>query len=220
MAVQAPSSSTPDRLAAFFSALLPGLGQLIRGRHRVGLLYGLITLLLVALSLALGRISGRAAEVFFFMLLALPWWALQSYDAALGPAATGSDFIRTSRTAWAEAHDIRFLGLLFLLSAGNDAVIIVQNPDYLLPFFCTKLDGAAGFLTKALSPLLHSLVGYGFLRIKKWSLLVYLVYAAYGTTNALVNLTCFGQGRIRNTLLVALIVFTSYIVWRRRVFRP
>lgn len=220
MSAQAPLHSIPDRLAAFFSALLPGLGQLIRGRRRAGWFSCLIAILLVALSLALGRISGRAAEVLFFMLLALPWWALQSYDAALGPASTGSDFIRTSRMAWAEAHDIRFLGLLFLLSAGNDTIIIVQNPDYLLPFFCSKLDGAAGFLTKALSPLLHSLVGYGFLRIKKWSLLVYLVYAAYGTTNALVNLTCFGPGRIRNTLLIALIVFTSYIVWRRPVFRP
>ncbi|MCC2640969.1 MAG: rane protein of unknown function [Nitrospira sp.] len=218
MSAQAPSA-TPDRPAACYSALLPGLGQLIRGRHQAGLLYCLITILLIGLSLALGRIAGRAAEVFFFMLLALPWWALQTYDAALGQAITGSDFIRTSRTAWAEAHDIRFLGLLFLLSAGNDAILIAQNPGYLLPFFCTKLDGAAGFLTKALSPLLHSLVGFGFLRIKKWALLLYLVYAAYGTTNALVNLTCFGPGRIRNTLLVALIVFTGYILRRRHVFR-
>lgn len=219
MCAQTPRPSTLDHRAALFSALLPGLGQLIRGRRRAGLLYGAATILLIALSLALGRISGRAAEVFFFMLLALPWWALQSYDAALGPVPAGSDLMRTGRTAWTRAHDIRFLGLLFLVSAGNDAVIIAQNPDYLLPFFCTKLDGAAGFLTKALSPLLHSLVGYGFLRVKQWSLLVYLVYAAYGTTNALVNLTCFGPGRIRNTLLIALIVFTSYIVWRRQVFR-
>lgn len=219
MSAQTSPRSSLDYSAAIYSALLPGLGQLIRRRYRAGLLYGLITILLVVLSLALGRVSGRAAEVLFFMLLALPWWALQSYDAALGPTSTGSDLIRTGQIAWARAHDIRFLGLLFLVSAVNDTVIIAQNPDYLLPFFCTKLDGTAGFLTKALSPFLHSLVGYGFLRIKKWSLLVYLVYAAYGTTNALVNLGCFGPGRIRNTLLVALIVFTSYILWRRRVFR-
>jgi hypothetical protein len=163
--------------------------------------------------------SGRATEVLSFMLLALPCWALQSYDAALGPAEAGSDLVRTCRAAWAQGHDIRFLGLLFLVSAGNDAILIAGNPDYLLPFFCTKLDGPAGFVTKALSPLLHTLVGYGFLRIRKWSLLVYLVYAAYGTTNALVNLACFGPGRIRNTLLVALVVFTSYLLWRRRIFR-
>lgn len=219
MPAQMPRQSSLDYPAAFCSALLPGFGQLIRGRYQAGVLYGATTILLVLLSLALGRVSGRAAEVFFFMLLALPWWALQSYDAALGPISTGSDLMRTWRTAWAQAHDIRFLGLLFLVSAANDTVIIAQNPDYLLPFFCTKLDGTVGFLTKALSPFLHSLVGYGFLRIKQWSLLVYLVYAAYGTTNALVNLGCFGPGRIRNTLLVALIVFTSYILWRRRIFR-
>lgn len=219
MSTQAPSSAIPDRIAAAYSALLPGLGQLIRGRYAAGLFYGLGTVLLILLSLALGRVSGRAAEVFFFMLLALPWWALQSYDAALGPSESGSDLARSTRTAWVQGHDIRFLGLLFLISAGNDALLIARNPDYLLPFFCTKLDGSAGFITKALSPLLHTLVGYGFLQIKKWSLLIYLVYAAYGTINALVNLACFGPGRIRNTLLIALIVFTSYVIARRRVFR-
>ena len=219
MSTQASSSAIPDRAAAVYSALLPGLGQLIRGRYRAGFFYGLGTILLILLSLALGRVSGRAAEVFFFMLLALPWWALQSYDAALGPSGSGSDLARSTRIAWAQGHDIRFLGLLFLISAGNDALLIARNPDYLLPFFCTKLDGSAGFITKALSPLLHTRVGYGFLQIKKWSLLISLVYAAYGTTNALVNLACFGPGRIRNTLLIALIIFTSYVVARRRVFQ-
>lgn len=185
MSAHAPSHSIPDYRAAFCSALLPGLGQFIRGRPGAGSFYGLITILLVLLSLALGRVSGRAAEVFFFMLLALPWWTLQSYDAALGPAQTGADLLRTTRTAWAQGHDIRFLGLLFLISAGNDAILIASNPDYLLPFFCTKLDGSVGFVTKALSPILHTVVGYGFLQVKKWSLLAYLVYAAYGTTNAL-----------------------------------
>lgn len=219
MSVDAQTHPASDRRAAFYSVILPGLGQLLRGRIAAAAFYGLITVLLIILSVALGRVSGRAAEVFFFMLLALPWWALQSYDAALGPAASGFDFMRTGRQAWAEGHDIRFLGLLFLISAANDAIIIAQNPEYLLPFFCTKLDGAAGFVTKALSPFLHTWVGYGFLRLKKWSLLVYLVYAAYGTTNALINLTCFGPGRIRNTLLIALIAFTSYILWRRRMFQ-
>ena len=218
MPAHAPSRPISDHRAAVYSALLPGLGQFIRGRHRAGLFYASLTILLILLSLALGRVSGRAAEVFFFMLLALPWWALQSYDAALGPPASGSDVVRTGRMAWVQGHDIRFLGLLFLVSAANDAIIIANNPEYLLPFFCTKLDGAAGFITKALSPFLHTWVGYGFLRLRKWSLLVYLVYAAYGTTNALVNLTCFGPGRIRNTLLIALIAFTSYILWRRQMF--
>jgi hypothetical protein len=44
------------------------------------------------------------------------------------------------------------------------------------------------------------------------------LYATYGMTNAVVNLTCFGLGRVRNTLLITLAGFTVYILWRRRCF--
>jgi hypothetical protein len=172
---------------------------------------------LVGASLMLGHVSGRAAEVFFFMILALPWWALQAYDAFLGPAPAGSDWPRTFRTAWGRGHDIRFLGVLLLISAVNDTIIILKNFDYLLPFYCTKFSGLPGFLTKAISPVLHLVVGYGFLRLARWAFLIYLVYAAYGFTNGMVNLACFGPGRIRNTLLAAVILSTIYIVWRRDV---
>ena len=205
--------------AAILSAIFPGLGQLTQGRRRQALTDLAITLLLIALSLGLGRISGRAAEVFFFMLLALPWWAIQSYDAYLGPSDSSADLRRTWQAVWAGGHDIRFLGALFLLSAINDSFIILMNPEYLLPFFCTKPGGVLGFLTKALSPVLHTIVGYGFLRLRRWALFVYLLYAAYGMTNALVNLTCFGPGRVRNALLITLAGFTAYILWRRRCFQ-
>lgn len=205
-----------DPLATLYSSLIPGLGQLIRRRRRSGLLCLLVTLLLFTASMALGRISGRAAEVFFFMLLALPWWAFQAYDAYLGPG-DGHTFRRTWRAVWDRGHDIRFLGLLLLISALNDTWIIFANLDYLLPFYCTKPDGVLGFATKAISPALHLVVGYGFMRLRRWSLLVYLVYAAYGFTNGLVNLTCFGPGRIRNTLLAAIVLSTIYILWRRHI---
>ena len=204
--------------AAVLSAVLPGLGQLTQGRHHQALTYFAITLLRIALSLGLGRISDRAAEVFSFMLLALPWWTIQSYDAYLGPSDSSADLPRTWRAVWARAHDIRFLGALFLLSAINDSFIILMNPEYLLPFFCTKPGGLLGFLVKALSPVLHTMVGYGFLQLRRWSLFVYLLYATYGMTNAVVNLTCFGPGRVRNTLLITLAGFTAYILWRRRCF--
>ena len=218
MTISPSQSTSQDARAAIFSALLPGLGQLTQGRRRQAFAYVAITLFLIALSLGLGRISGRAAEVFFFMLLALPWWAIQSYDAYLGLSDCPSDLRRTWRTVWARGHDIRFLGALFLLSAINDSFIILMNPEYLLPFFCTKPGGILGFLTKALSPVLHTMVGYGFLRLRRWALVVYLLYAAYGMANAAVNLTCFGPGRVRNTLLITLASFTVYILWRRRCF--
>jgi len=33
----------------------------------------------------------------------------------------------------------------------------------------------------------------------------------------MVNLACFGPGRIRNTLLAAVVLSTMYILWRRNV---
>ncbi len=210
--------SATSRRAALYSACIPGLGQFIQQRYWQGLACFAITTFLVVVSVGLGRISGRAAEVFFFMLLTLPWWAFQSYDASLGLAGDQPDFLRTWRRVWSEGHDIRFLGALFFLSAINDTIIIVQNPEYLLPFYCTKPSGLAGFATKAISPVLHTAVGCGFFRLRRWSLMLYLLYASYGMTNALVNLTCFGSGRVRNTLLITLIGFTAYILWRRRCF--
>jgi hypothetical protein len=206
-----------DHRAAVLSAIIPGSGHLFRRRIGAGLSSLSVTVLLIGISLGLGRVSGRAAEVFFFMLLALPWWAFQSYDAFLGPSAGSSNWLRTWRRVWASGHDIRFLGLLLVVSAVNDTWIILKNLDYLLPFYCTKLQGIPGFLTKAISPALHLGVGVGFIKLARWSLFLYLIYAAYGFTNGLVNLTCFGPGRIRNTLLIAIVVSTVYVIWRRRI---
>jgi hypothetical protein len=194
------------------------LGQFAQRRYGQGLACLTITLALTAATAGLSLISGRAAEVFFFMLLVLPWWTIQSYDAYLGPSDQQPDLLRTWRAVWEQGHDIRFLGALFLLSAVNDSVIILSNPEYLLPFFCTKPAGLVGIASKALSPVLHTAVGLGFLRLRRWSFFLYLLYATYGMTNAMVNLTCFGPGRVRNTLLITLAVFTVYIVWRRRCF--
>ena len=209
--------STFDVRAGLLSLVLPGTGQLLQRRYSQALTACLCTLLLIIASAALGRISGRAAEVFFFMVLTLPWWALQSYDAYLGPSGDSSSWRRTFCTTWQRGHDIRFLGLLLLISAINDTFIILNNLDYLLPFYCTKPGGIPGFLTKAISPALHVAVGYGFVRLTRWAFFVYLVYAAYGFTNGMVNLTCFGPGRIRNTLLIAVVLSTIYVVWRRDI---
>ena len=208
-------SDAVDLRAAIYSIIIPGLGQLIQRRYGQTATAALGAVVLIGASLLLGRVSGRAAEVFFFMILALPWWALQSYDAYLGSAADGSEWRRTFRIAWQRGHDIRFLGLLLLISAVNDTFIIVKNFDYLLPFYCTKFSGIPGFLTKAISPVLHLAVGYGFVHLTRWAFLVYLIYAAYGFTNGIVNLACFGPGRIRNTLLAAVVLSTIYIIWRR-----
>ncbi|HJT21886.1 MAG TPA: hypothetical protein VJ746_15520 [Nitrospira sp.] len=206
-----------DRRAALLSLLIPGVGQLVQGRRMQAAVAFLVAIGLLAASVSLGRISGRAAEVFFFMLLALPWWAFQSYEAYRASGQGTEAWLDTWWRIWRNGHDIRFLGLLLLVSALNDTWIILKNLDYLLPFYCTKPAGIAGFATKAISPALHVAVGYGFMRLRRWSLMLYLLYAAYGFSNGLVNLTCFGPGRIRNTLLIAIVVSTLYILWRRQV---
>src|SRR5215467_8470266 len=209
MTAPLPHRPSIDSRAALFSALLPGLGQFVQHRYWQGLTYLTITLALTAASGGLGQISGRAAEVFFFMLLVLPWWAVQSYDAYLGPSNQPVDLLRTWHAVWQQGHDIRFLGVLFLLSAVNDAIIILNNPEYLLPFFCTKPAGFVGGVTKAISPVLHTAVGYGFLRLSPLSLFLYLLNAADRMTNAVLNLTCFIPARVRYTMLISLAGFTT-----------
>lgn len=177
----------------------------------------------------IGQAGGIGAALFFFMLLVLPWWATQSYDAFL-PVLSETEqadpeaqrgrvgLRRTLAIIWAHAHDIRYLGALFLLTALTDFYIIVANPAYSLTIFCSKPAGLLGILAKAQSPTLHTLIGYGFLRLRRWSLLLYLAYATFGLLNATVNYACFGYGRVRTVFLFSLIGFTAYVLWRRNCF--
>lgn len=208
---------TADSRAALLSLLLPGLGQFTQRRPSQAFIACFTALLPLALTLWLGQIAGRAVEVLAFMVLALPSWIFQSYDAYLGPSTTLPDWRRTWRIVRQRGHDIRFLGLLLVMSALTDTWIILNNMDYLLPFYCMKPDGLLGFSTKAISPALHLAAGYGFLRLRPWALFLYLVYASYGFTNGVVNLACFGPGRIRNTLLIVIVFSTLYILRRRQV---
>lgn len=214
-----PMPAKTDSRAALLSLVLPGLGQFSQRRIPDAFVAFLIAATLLALNIWLGRITDRAVEVLSFMVLTLPYWALQSYDAYLGASPGISSGHRTWELVWQRGHDIRFLGILLFISALNDAWIILKNLDYALPFFCTKPGGILGFTTKAISPALHLAVGYGFVQLRRWALFLYLMYAAYGFTNGIVNFTCFGPGRIRNTLLVIIVLSTIYVLMRRRVLR-
>jgi hypothetical protein len=174
--------------------------------------------------------AGVGAAVFWGMLVILPWWAIQTYDAflraQLEPAAdqtangAPAGLLHAFRIVWVRAHDIRYLGALFFLTAFMDLYIIVANPEYSLTVFCAKPAGFWGILAKAQSPTLHILIGYGFMRLRRWSLLLYLVYASFGLLNATANYACFGYGRVRTVFLLTLVAFTAYIVWRRERFHP
>ena len=164
------------------------------------------------------RITGPGTATFFFLMIVLPWWVIQAYDAFLTSSDPSPSLRNTIRIVLQRAHDIRFLGCLFLLTAVLDLYIIVVNPEYALMVFCAKPGGVLGFLAKAQSPTLHVLIGSGFLRIRRWSLMLYLAYAAFGLLNATANFACFGYGRVRTVFLLSLLGFTAYIWWRRTAF--
>ena len=197
------------------SALVPGLGQAVRGyrAHAAGIC--LTTAGLLGCAALLTSAAGPESAAFFLMLLVLPWWIIQAYGASL-PDPLG--WSATLRATWANSHDIRYLGALFLLTAFTDLYIILARPDYALTVFCLKPGGIVGLLAKAQSPTLHLLIGYGFLRLRRWSLLLYLAYAGFGVMNASANFACFGYGRIRFVFLLSLVAFTLYILWRRKCF--
>jgi hypothetical protein len=217
--MSADRARRPCYLAAVGSALLPGLGQALRGQKAwAAVLFG-TAVGLVTLSWAIEHAGGIGAGVFFFLLVALPLWWLQAYQAFLPATENGiPGLVDAARQAWDRAHDLRFLGALFLISAAIDLWIILASPKYSLPFFCLKPTGFLGFLAKAQSPTFHIFIGYGFLQLKRWALFVYLAYAAFGLLNATVNFTCFGIGRIRTVLVISLVIFTGYILMRRHRF--
>ncbi|WNM60900.1 hypothetical protein [Candidatus Nitrospira neomarina] len=208
----ASDHSNTSPLGGVLSAILPGLGLLVRG-YPVQMIWVLIVGgLLGVVTWALGAVGGPGAGLFFSMLIILPWWCLQAYQAYL-PAPQGQ--LATLRHAWKRGHDIRFLGGLFLWTALMDLYIIVANPEYHLSVFCTKPTGILGLLFKVQSPTLHVAIGYGFLKLRRWALFVYLAYAGFGILNATSNFACFGYGRIRTVFFISLLAFTAYVIWRR-----
>ncbi len=164
-----------------------------------------------------GYFGGIGAGFFIGLLIVVPWWCLQAYGASL-PTPCGQ--VDTLKIVWRRAHDLRYLGGLFLVTAVTDLSIILANPDYSLTVFCAKPGGMPGFIAKAQSPLLHVAIGYGFLTLRPWALALYMVYAGYGLLNATANTACFGYGRIRTVFVLSLAAFTVYVWWRRACFQP
>lgn len=218
MMVNARLSATPSPLAATLSAILPGLGQAGQGQRALAVVCFGATLALVVAAIVTGRLAGAGAEVFLFMLIVLPWWTIQSYDAYLSLSPHEMRLARTWRRVRTRAHDVRYLGALFLLSAIMDLYIILGQPNYVLSVFCAKPDGVLGVLVKAQSPTIHTFIGFGFLLLRRWALLLYLAYAGFGLINALANFACFGYGRVRTVFLISLVAFTAYVLWRQHCF--
>ena len=115
-------------------------------------------------------------------------------------------------------YDIYAIGAIFVLNVFLDSYLIIANPTYTLPLFGMAFTGVAGWAAKVQSPILHGLLGYGFLRRRRWGYWLYMAYAAFGLGSALVNLSRFGYGRIRLIFIVSLTVITFYVYTRRNAF--
>ncbi len=198
---------------------MPGAGQLLKGQTQHAVLIFSSGLLLLGSTGALAEWLGVRTSILFFLLLVLPWWSLQSYDAYLPVIYPIPSLFHTLRAAYGRGHDLRYIGAHFFLTAFMDVYIIVANPEYGLKIFGTTFEGIWGILWKAQSPTLHLLIGIGFLGVKRWGLLVYLLYAVFGFLNATVNLAVLPPPHnIRITFLALLALFTAYILRRRKRF--
>ncbi len=209
----------PSQQLAYFleSLVIPCFGLFLRNHYSLGIHTLLLGGGLTVVTYLVRHFAGNGAGVFSGMLLLFPWWMFQAYQSSLSQPISLS---QTWKSIWHYAHDIRFIGLLFWVAAFTDIWIIVKNPDYQLHVFCTRPEHWWGILAKIQSPLFHLAIGYGFIRLLKWGLWVYLIYAGYGLLNATVNWVCEGYGRIRTVFFVSLLIFTAYILFRRACFGP
>jgi hypothetical protein len=201
--------------------LVPGLGQAVKG-HWIKTAEILTVGLLIAAAWYFGyAFDGPFTPFLLYGLVPFAtvfWWGRQVYDAyaLVDPGSLFPVLPLPSRGSL----DLQAIGFLFLLTAFTDLYIIQARPDYGLKILGTALPGAWGVLSKAQSPTLHILIGVGFLLVKRWGLLVYLLYAGFGIVNAAVNLAVLPPPhRIRIIFMISLAVFTAYILWRRKAFK-
>lgn len=136
----------------------------------------------------------------------------------MGESAPARDPSRDDCSGRATPYDIYGLGVIFLLNLVMDTYLILANPQYALPLFGQRFDGVLGWAAKFQSPVIHGLLGYGFLTRRRWGYVLYMFYAAVGLASATVNLAVFGYGRIRMIFIVSLVLITAYVYARRRVF--
>ncbi len=115
-------------------------------------------------------------------------------------------------------YDLILIGWIFLSNVLMDGYLIIAYPHYALKLFGMTFGGVAGWSAKIQSPILHGLIGYGFIKQKRWSYLLYMAYALFGLTNAFVNFYLLGYGRIRMIFVLTLMVVTIYLYLRRRAF--
>lgn len=113
---------------------------------------------------------------------------------------------------------MQLLGGLFLIVGTVDLVIIPLLPAYALKLFGAAVTGPTSFLVKLHSPIVHLLIGYGFLWLRPWAWGLALAYAEFGLASETMNQLTFGFSSMRPAFMVATLLFPCYLTWRRTSF--
>jgi hypothetical protein len=115
--------------------------------------------------------------------------------------------------------DITIFAILFFISAfielGN---IMYTGWKYQPKVFGLITHGLAAKVVLASHPLLHVILGYGFLKQSRWAFYLALFYAADVLTSTISSYILEGYGFIRTIFLVALPPFVIYLMARRNYF--
>jgi hypothetical protein len=114
--------------------------------------------------------------------------------------------------------DIKLLGGLLIIVGMVDAIIIVLFPDYALKLFGTAVTGPASLLIKLHSPLVHLLIGYGFVFLRPWGWGLAVAYSGFGLVSETMNQWSFGVSLIRSGFMMTMALFAGYLIWRRHRF--
>ncbi len=114
---------------------------------------------------------------------------------------------------------VTLFGVLFLASAPVELYFIAQTDwTYTPKFFGILLTGLPAKLYLLAQPVLHLLLGYGFLTLRRWAIILALVYAADTLTSSFYALWMEGYGRRRTIFIAALLPFVVYILAIRKRF--
>lgn len=115
-------------------------------------------------------------------------------------------------------RDIQLFGALFLVVGFVDLLIIEFFPSYALKLFGAVVSGPFAYLVKLHSPLVHFLIGYGFLFFRPWSWGLAMAYGAFGIASEWLNQAVFGFHLVRSGFMLTTFGFLAYLVWRRMLF--
>ncbi len=127
--------------------------------------------------------------------------------------------IRPKSSPFHKGVDITILGSLFLLSGIIDLIWILSYPHYALTVFGTTFSGWVGEFVKFQHPILHLVIGVGFIQRRPWALWTYMVYLGLAVCSEVITQMIQGYHPLRTNMIILSLAFGLYIFFRRRQFQ-